>query len=301
MTKFAALLTLALLPACAMTPKTPVEESYVRTSDGALLAFERFGRGEEVMIAPGLSYWGADARYLAKNRTVIFYDMRGRGKSSENYSRSLEEDVRDLEEVRKWFGLEKFTLIAPDYRGTVAASYAAFHPEYVEKLVLVSPIPISKEPYWDVYERMYNDKRNSESFRELNKQRRTGEMEKDPAAWNAAYTRALFEPMVKDAKALKRMQSRPFTPPNNDPEKGVVRYLALLRSFGEWNWVGAMRQVRCPTLIIRGQDDPVPTPAATQWRDTIPGAKLESIAGSGHLPWLERASALESAVDEFLK
>lgn len=291
---------LAAAAACASAPSSPSEASYVRAEDGKLLAFERFGESGEALIVPGMSLLIDDARFLAKGRQVIFYDMRGRGRSDATLANSMEEDIADIDAVRRWFGFERISLLATDYNAAVAAHYAARYTGRVDELVLVSPIPLAKNPYWDVYERMYNDSRNSEAFRELYIKRRDGEKRRDPEAWNAAYTKELYRPMFKDPSSVDGMQSNPFPEPNDDPEAVVRRYLSLLRSFGDWAWDDAVSEIDCPVLIVRGGSDPLPAPAAQQWADAIPGARVRTIEGSGRLPWIEARRAFESAVDDFL-
>ena len=56
----------------------------------------------------------------APGRTVLFYDMRNRGRSDAVKDLSqvtMENDVRDLESVRAHFGVKKATLIGYSYLG----------------------------------------------------------------------------------------------------------------------------------------------------------------------------------------
>ena len=56
-----------------------------------------------------------------------------------------------------------------------------------------------------------------------------------------------------------------------------------------------------PTLVIVGDED-VPTPVADAefLAQQIPGARLEIIAGAGHLSNLERPEAFTAALTRFL-
>lgn len=292
---------LAAAGSCAVMPSAPSETSYVRAEDGKLLAFERFGSGDRVLVVPALSFMAEDTPFLAKGRQTIFYDMRGRGRSDRTLANSLEEDIADVDAVRRWFGLERISLLATDYYAVVAAHYAARHPDRVDKLVLVSPVPLAKVPYWDVYERMYNDSRNTEAFRELFIQRREGEKRRDPEAWNATYTRELYRPMFRDPSAVDDMRSNPFPEPNDDPEAAVRRYLSLIRSFGDWSWADVAGEIECPVLVVCGESDPLPTVATEVWAEAIPNARLVKIAGAGRMPWIEARRTFESTVLDFLE
>jgi pimeloyl-ACP methyl ester carboxylesterase len=81
-------------------------------------------------------------------------------------------------------------------------------------------------------------------------------------------------------------------------------------------WAGMMRQeaatggdellsrlveVRTPTLVIHGDADvPVPLEQAQALAAGIPGARFVVLPRVGHLPWVERPDAANSAVLSFL-
>ncbi len=289
-----------LATACTSTFIGEPVESYVQASDGALLHYRKLGTGPVVLIVPGESAVALDMARLARSRTVIFYDLRGRGRSSASLAIRFDQDVEDLETVREWFGLERFSLLATDFRGAVAAHYAARHPERVDELVLVSPIPISKFPYWNVYTRIFNDRRDDEAFRELGLLKRQGLHRRDPGAWAEAYKLALFRPWVARASTLASMKSSPFQEPNLDPEDSLRKYLGYLAALGEWDWRSVAGSVACRTLVIRGAADPMPAQVSVEWAESIPQARTEVVEGSVRMPWIEEPRQFFGAVDGFL-
>jgi pimeloyl-ACP methyl ester carboxylesterase len=59
--------------------------------------------------------------------------------------------------------------------------------------------------------------------------------------------------------------------------------------------------IRCPTLILVGEDDRLTPPAiAREMADAIPGAMLETIADCGHVASLERPEAVNAALRRWL-
>jgi len=85
---------------------------------------------------------------LAPNRTLIFYDLRGRGESGEvadSTALTLAADVGDLDRVRRFFHLGRVKLIGHQWGAAVAAIYAVEHPDLVERLVLLSPYPVHRQ------------------------------------------------------------------------------------------------------------------------------------------------------------
>jgi pimeloyl-ACP methyl ester carboxylesterase len=56
-----------------------------------------------------------------------------------------------------------------------------------------------------------------------------------------------------------------------------------------------------PTLIVWGkQDRIVPSVCGEQYRDLIPGARLETIAGGGHFVEAEKPAELAKLVRDFV-
>jgi pimeloyl-ACP methyl ester carboxylesterase len=65
---------------------------------------------------------------------------------------------------------------------------------------------------------------------------------------------------------------------------------------------GRLHRVDVPTLLLWGADDRFVTPAyyGAAYRALIPGARLETIAGAGHFPHLERPDAFAERVAAFV-
>jgi 3-oxoadipate enol-lactonase len=62
-----------------------------------------------------------------------------------------------------------------------------------------------------------------------------------------------------------------------------------------------VEQIRVPTLVITGTEDRVyPAPIAQDMARRIPGAKLVSLEGCGHLSNLEQPARFNAALLEFL-
>jgi pimeloyl-ACP methyl ester carboxylesterase len=60
-------------------------------------------------------------------------------------------------------------------------------------------------------------------------------------------------------------------------------------------------RLRAPTLIVWGAQDRLVHPDyGTDFVAAIPGARLETIPGAGHLPQVERADATVAVVRDFL-
>src|SRR6185295_3224866 len=100
------------------------------------------GKPEVPLVVPNANWFGDLLAPLAAQRPLIFYDPRGRGRSSavtDGRQLSLEADVADLEAIRRFFGLDRMALLGASYHAALTALYALEEPQRVERLLLVSP------------------------------------------------------------------------------------------------------------------------------------------------------------------
>jgi pimeloyl-ACP methyl ester carboxylesterase len=64
---------------------------------------------------------------------------------------------------------------------------------------------------------------------------------------------------------------------------------------------GLLHRISVPSLLIWGESDGIVTPAyGAAYQDAIPGARLATIAGAGHRPYLEQPEAFLAALNGFL-
>lgn len=119
----------------------------------------------------------------------------------------------------------------------------------------------------------------------------TGEL----AAWADDLLPKLVSPSVDDAirDSLRTAMLR------QDPSC-VAEALRALRDRPDR--VGELGDIHVPTLIVIGEDDGVtPLEAAMTMEAGIPDARLETIAGAGHLSAAEQPQAFAAALREYLE
>src|SRR5215467_4694138 len=130
-------------------PSLATSEGTFEVPDGAHLYYHVVGSGPDTIVVvhggPGFQ-----STYLVRPlsplayapRTLVFYDLRGRGRSTlvDSSRISANADVDDLEAVRVHFGLSKLKLIGHGWGAAVAALYAQRHPEHVERVAMISPL-----------------------------------------------------------------------------------------------------------------------------------------------------------------
>jgi pimeloyl-ACP methyl ester carboxylesterase len=119
----------------------------VRSSDGTTIAFDRLGEGTPVVLVSGASTArGVHARLaelLAAQFTVLNYDRRGRGDSTDTLPYAIEREVEDLDTVITQAGGS--AAVFGNSSGAILALHAAAAGLPITKLALWEP-PFFADP-----------------------------------------------------------------------------------------------------------------------------------------------------------
>lgn len=91
---------------------------------------------------PGEDHTGAKSAYgsLCERMQLVHFDHRGQGRSARGDAAkyNLDENVADMEALRRYLGLGPIVSIGTSYGGMVAMAHAARYPEGVSHLILVA-------------------------------------------------------------------------------------------------------------------------------------------------------------------
>lgn len=115
----------------------------VRSADGATIRFERTGQGPAlILVDPAGGYSGFDnirglVPLLAADLTVLTYDRRGRGESTDTLPYAVEREVEDLAALIEAAGGS--AAVYGFSSGALLALHAAAAGLAIEKLVLLEP------------------------------------------------------------------------------------------------------------------------------------------------------------------
>lgn len=93
---------------------------------------------------PGIDHTSLKARYdsLRDRMQLVYFDHRGHGRSA-RHDRSkyiLDENVEDMESLRRHLGLGPIVSLGTSYGGMVAMAHAARYPKAVSHLILVATV-----------------------------------------------------------------------------------------------------------------------------------------------------------------
>ena len=298
------------LVGCAARMTAPTrEEGHVDAGAGVRLFYRVDGSGPRAVVVlhggPGFThdYLADDLLPLARQQRVIHYDQRGTGRSTlvtDAAALDAQRFADDLEVVRQHFGLERLTLLGHSWGAAVAALYGMKHPQRVERVVLVGPMPLRLEALKHSFARVRasGDAEWQERLRARGKAllAAPGDLEACRAFYDTWFT-----PFFGNAAARARSRGDfcAGTPESrNNKTLSVDRY--TVPSLGAFDWRGTLGAVRAPVLIVHGSADVIPVDSAREWAAALPDARLWVMDGVGHFPYLEAPAPFFDAVQAFL-
>ena len=302
---FAAMTVLALL---AMAPAA-AEDGYLTTPDGVRLYYTRVGNSPDVIILPGRLFAFQDFAWLGERYTLIAYDMRNRGRSDlviDEARIGFEEDVADLEAVRRHFGVERMALIGYSYLGKIIVLYALEHPGRVTRLLQLGPVgPKFGTEYQPEY--VFRDdpvapeaRARLRAMRSEQSYHLTHPREYCQEEWRVVQ-RAM---LVGDPARIDRVKIDVCDMPNEWPLLQVRHLRAHFEESGMTHEtpLDAVRGLATPVLTVHGtRDRNAPYGAGREWSWLLPQGRLLTVEGAGHHAFAEASETVMPAVRDFLQ
>jgi pimeloyl-ACP methyl ester carboxylesterase len=210
--------------------------------------------------------------------------------------------VDDLSAIAAAFGDRRFVLVAHDWGGAVAWSFAIAHPERLEKLVIVNaphPVPFARtlasdpaqqqaSAYMNVFRRP-----GSEALLAADGFRRLASSTLDACGAGDAerrlYLEAWSQPGALEAM-LNWYRASPIHPPT-DTEPGAAQLALDPRDF----------VVRVPTLVIWGMRDHALLPCQVDGLEAcVPDLRIERIAEGSHWVVHEQPDRVTALLRDFI-
>lgn len=219
-----------------------------------------------------LHTWEPWAESLQRDFRVLRFDLPGSGLSSVDPTG----DYRDARSMQLLTALldtlhiARATLIGNSMGGRIAWSYAAAHPERVERLVLISPDGFASPGF---------------------EYGRPAEVPLTMTLMRYVLPKPLLTmslaPAYADPKSMTpALATRYYDLMLVPGARGAM--LERLRETVLTNPVPLLRTIRVPTLILWGQQDQmIPFANAADYQAVIPNATLVPLPGLGHLPFEE--------------
>jgi proline iminopeptidase len=286
------------------TSHMQTSDGYVTLADGVRLYFQKVGSGPRPVIVPNGFHLLNDFRHLGDWRALIFYDVRNRGRSDQvsdrsKLARGIQQDVDDLDALRRHFAIDLADVIGHSYVGLMVALYAMKYPARVGRVVLIGPM----QP--DAAKQYPTHLTNADAtFAEV--MAKIGKMMKerpspDPEEACKKFWAVLRVMYVADAKDAERINWGRCELPN---ERNFMRYWTehILPSIQSLNLTAEeMAKAKAPVLIVHGkQDRSAPYGGGLDWAMRLPDARLVTVENAAHAPWIEAPELAFASIQTFL-
>jgi pimeloyl-ACP methyl ester carboxylesterase/DNA-binding CsgD family transcriptional regulator len=266
-------------------PRRPVR--FCTAPTGTRLAHACIGSGPALVVPAAwishLELLWQDPAYraffgpLAAVRTVVQYDRPGCGLSEAAPGpRGLAADLDVLRAVADHLGLERVDLLGISLGGPVSIAFATRFPERVGRLILYGAFadgrqiasPAVRAAMLDVIRAHWG--LGSEVLADIF------------LPDGSAESKALFARIQREAASAQTA-------------------VELLTQCYETDVTGALARVAAPTLVVhRRGDRAIPFRGGRELAAQIPGARLVSLPGRSHFPYVGEATAVVRAMLEFL-
>lgn len=250
------------------------------------VAWFEWGRGAPLVLVHGLAddhrAWRKVLPWLAFERSVIAYDLRGHGQTTLGEADgTLAQLGGDLVALLDAIEVERADLVGFSLGGTIVMRAAIDYPGRVRRLLPVatsSRVGRAAAPWYR--ERAALADQGAERLHPVleqdTREQLAGAPDELPAHWSIrAQSTADPRGFANACRAMARLGDEPL-----DPELG---------------------RIAAPTLVIAADGDSLCPPRAAEIiASGIPGAGTCVLAGSGHQVELERPRELSTAILEFL-
>jgi len=231
--------------------------------------------------------WDSTAQAMRRHFRVLALDQRGHGETEWADDYRPERMVEDIDAFVRELRLRRFPLSGLSMGGRNAYSYAAQHPDTVERLVIVD---IGPEIVASGSERI-----------------RQGVLAPDvfDTPDEAFFAARAANPRPPDAELRHRIESNLM---RRDDGRWTWRYDPALRSpdrplprpdsAAAWQ---SLTRIACPTLLVRGaESDVLSVETAGRMLREIPDCRLVTVPHAGHSVPLDQPEGFIAAIEEFL-
>jgi class 3 adenylate cyclase/pimeloyl-ACP methyl ester carboxylesterase len=268
-----------------MQPRT----QYAKSGD-VHIAYQVFGEGTvDLVFIPGFvshleTYWDEPSyarwlRRLGSFSRVIRFDKRGTGLSDPvSELPGMDQRMDDVSAVMDAVGIERAVIFGASEGGSLAALFAASHPERSQALIIIGGFAkfSSWIPTQEALERFIQYIDND---------------------WGSGESMPIFAPTKKGDLAFKQWWGK-FERLGASPAAAMK----LIHMNSQIDIAEILPSINVPTLVIHRKDDTaVDVEAGRLLAERIPGAKYVELSGSDHLPFVgENSDRILDEMEHFI-
>jgi pimeloyl-ACP methyl ester carboxylesterase len=262
---------------------------YAKSGD-VHVAYQVFGSGQiDLVFVPGwishLDVWWDSPvtagwfERLARFSRVILFDKRGTGLSDRIGSLpGMDQRMDDIRAVMDAAGSKRAAVLGVSEGGSLAALFAASHPNQCQALVLYGAF--AKFTSW------FPTQNDLDAFFEYVRER-----------WGSGDNMARFSPSRRDDQDYRLWWAR-----RERASASPSAAIALMQMNSEIDISAILPSVQVPTLVIhRSHDAVIDISGGRQLAALIPNAQLFEPPGVDHTPWTgENVDEIVERIEEFL-
>jgi len=226
---------------------------------------------------------------LARKHQVLRYDLRGFGRSAMPKEEEVYRDADDLLALLNYLRIKNAHVCGLSYGSFIVIDFALSHPDRCLSLIPIGPRVAGDDV--DEY------KANSDKLRAIISQatdilKTSGRKEATDFIWsgNNSLSNSVKSPGVRD-----RLLQMGY-------EYSWLRHLhPSKRQYAFPQAIKQLNEIKIPTLVVTAQDDlEICKQVAETLAREIPGAKLISLTGAGHMMNMDQPKQFNKAVSEFI-
>jgi pimeloyl-ACP methyl ester carboxylesterase len=279
----------------------PDETGFIER-DGVRVFWERYGDGEQtVLLLPTWSvvparFWKAQVPYLARHFRVLTFDGRGNGRSDRPVGTDAyrtDQFAADAIAVMDANAVDRVTLVSFSCGALWATILAADHSERVTGSVFISPavalapqhperegVPLDEPLDTDEGWAKYNTHFWSRDYR--------------------AFLEFFFAKCFSEPHSTKQIEDCVAWGLDTTPD-ALADATRGVAAGGREPFFERIGRVRCPTLVIHGDQDLVRPHAQGQALARTTGGELVTLHGSGHCPVARDPVKINLLIREFVE
>jgi proline iminopeptidase len=246
---------------------------------------------------PGGDHSGFKPAYtpLTERMQIVYFDHRGQGRSAmgDPAKYTLDENVEDMEALRRHLGLGPVVSIGTSYGGMVAMAHAARYPASVARLILV--VTAAHGGFIARAQAIVRARGTPEQIAVCETLWQGGFRSVDALQHYYAVMGPLYS-VRHDAVAAEAVRARAV--PSPEPLNRAFGPDGFLRSF---DLRPELARITAPTLVLGGRHDWIcPPEFSEEIQRLIPGARLRIFEDSSHSVRVDAPEALVAAILDFV-
>ncbi|MBK9985166.1 MAG: alpha/beta fold hydrolase [Saprospiraceae bacterium] len=278
-------------------------EGIVKSVDIAPIYYRTFGSGQPLLIingGPGMNSNGFEnlARKLSEHYKTIIYDQRGTGKSIlpilDSTTITMDLMIEDVESLRKFFKLDRWSILGHSFGGMVASYYATKYPERIDKMILSSSggIDLGLLSYVNDAISSKLSSEEKDSLKYWNDKLNTGDT---TFAARLGRGRALAPAYLQDRKYIPVLALR-LTQGNGDINGLIWTDLQRIN----YDCTEKLKSFDRPVLIIQGKQDIIDADTGERAHKVLKNSRFVLMDHCGHYGWLDNEEVYFKEINSFM-